>query len=287
MSTSPATPTRLEKRELVLAHSPDSDDAFMFYALATRKLRPRSIKFKHVLEDIEKLNQKAIEGVFDVTAISFGAYPFVAGHYCLLSTGASIADGYGPLLVASRLFPVEELKNKRVAVPGKLTTAFLLLKLLEPEVDTVVVPFDRILEAVREGAADAGLLIHEGQLTFDRLGLHRIVDLGRWWQQQQHLPLPLGAVAVRRDLPRELQLEVARLLHRSIEYAMEHREEAMSYALQFARDLDPALADKFVGMYVNEYSLDCGPIGREAVARLLELGYERGALPQRVEPEFL
>ena len=259
----------------------------MFYALATRKLRPRALRFKHVLEDIEKLNQQALEGAFEVTAISVGAYPYLAARYRLLSTGASIADGYGPLVVASHLFPPEELKQKKVAVPGKLTTAYLLLKLFEPDVETVVVPFDRILETVQERAADAGLLIHEGQLTYDRMGLHRIVDLGRWWQQQERLPLPLGAVAVRRDLPPELQLEVSKLLRRSIEYAMEHREEAMSYALHFARDLDPALADKFVGMYVNEYTLDCGPRGREAIARLLELGYQRGAIPVQVEAEFV
>lgn len=287
MTTSTSAGTRTEKRELVIAHSPDSDDAFIFYALATRKLRPRALKFKHVLEDIETLNRQAMERAFDVTAISIHAYPYLAGHYRLLSTGASIAEGYGPLVVASHLFAPEELRSKKVAVPGTLTTAYLVLKLFEPEVETLIVPFDRILEAVREGRADAGLIIHEGQLTYDRLGLHRILDLGRWWQQQEQLPLPLGVLAIRRDISRELQLEVAKLIRRSIEYAMEHREEAMSYAMHFARDMDHALADKFVGMYVNEYALDCGTRGRQAIARLLELGHQRGVIPMRAELDFV
>ena len=277
----------MEKRELVIAHSPDSDDAFMFYALATRKLRPRALKLRHVLEDIESLNRRAIEGVFEVTAISIAAYPHLSARYQMLSTGASVGDGYGPILVASRVFPPEEMKGKKVAVPGTLTTAYLALKLLEPEVETVVMPFDRILAAVKEGRADAGLVIHEGQLLYDRMGLHRILDLGRWWQQQENLPLPLGAVAVRRDLSHETKAEVARLIRRSIEYAMEHREEALSYALQFARDLDTPLADKFVGMYVNEFTLDLGPRGRQATARLLQLGHERGLLPRAAEVDFV
>jgi 1,4-dihydroxy-6-naphthoate synthase len=275
----------MDRRELVIAHSPDSDDAFMFYALATRKLRPRGMKLKHVLQDIESLNRQAREGVFEVTAISIAAYPYVAGRYRMLSTGASIGDGYGPLLVASHVFPVEELKKKKVAVPGTMTSAYLYLKLLEPEVETVVVPFDKILSYVKEGGADAGLIIHEGQLTFDRLGLHRILDLGRWWQQNERLPLPLGAVAVRRDLQPEACAEVNKAIRKSIEYAMEHREEALAYAMQFARDMDTPLADKFVGMYVNEYTLDLGARGREACQRFLYLGHERGLLP-KVEIDF-
>ncbi len=276
-----------ERKELVIAHSPDSDDAFMFYALATEKLRPNGLKLRHVLEDIESLNRKAHEGVFEVTAISIAAYPYLAERYQMMATGASIGDGYGPLVVASRLFPAEELKHKKVAVPGKLTTAFLSLKLFEPDIETIVVPFDQILDAVREGRADAGLIIHEGQLTFDRLGLHRILDLGRWWQQQEGLPLPLGAVVIRRDLAQELKREMAKLVYQSIEYALQHRDEALAYAMQFARDLDSPSADKFVGMYVNEFTLDMGDRGREATRRLLRLGHERGILPRHVDVDFV
>ena len=277
----------MEKRELVLAHSPDSDDAFMFYALATRKLRPRMLSFRHVLFDIETLNRHAMEGRFDLTAISYHAYPYFADRYQLLSTGSSMGDGYGPMVVSTRLFSAEELRGKKVAVPGLLTTAWLVLKLFQPEVEPVVVPFDRIFEAVREGRADAGLLIHEGQLTYDREEMHRIVDLGRWWQQQQGLPLPLGGLAVARHLPPEVKKEVARLIRRSIEYALDHREEALTYAMQFAREMDQSLTDKFVGMYVNEYTLDCGARGRQAIERLLDLGYRSGTIPNKVELDFL
>ncbi len=277
----------MEKRELVLAHSPDSDDAFMFYALATRKLRPRMLSFRHVLFDIETLNRHALEGKFDLTAISYHAYPYFADRYQLLSTGSSMGDGYGPMVVSTRLFSADELRCKKVAVPGLLTTAWLVLKLFQPEVEPVVAPFDRIFEAVREGRADAGLLIHEGQLTYDREEMHRIVDLGRWWQQQQGLPLPLGGLAVSRHLPPEVKKEAARLVRRSIEYAMDHREEALAYAMQFAREMDQSLADKFVGMYVNEYTLDCGARGRQAIERLLDLGYRSGTIPNKVELDFL
>lgn len=277
----------MEKHELVLAHSPDSDDAFMFYALATRKLRSPTLDFRHVLLDIETLNRHAMEGKFELTAISYHAYPYLADRYRLLSTGSSMGDGYGPIVVSTRFFSPEELKGKTVAVPGLLTTAWLALKLFEPEVTPLVVPFDRIFEAVREGRAEAGLVIHEGQLTYDREGLHRIVDLGRWWHQQQGLPLPLGGLAVARHVPAELQKEAARMVHDSIQYALEHREEALSYAMQFAREMDQPLADKFVGMYVNEYTLDCGDRGRQAVERLLSLGYQTGAIPNKVELDFL
>jgi len=277
----------MEKRELVLAHSPDSDDAFMFYGLATRKLRSRLVTLKHVLHDIETLNRNALEGKFDVTAISYHAYPFLAGQYRLMATGSSMGDGYGPILVSPRLFAPEEVKGKKIAVPGLMTTAFLALKLFEPDIDPVVVPFDRIIEATREGRADAGLLIHEGQLTYDREGLHRIADLGRWWRQKHDLPLPLGALVISRKLPCEIQSEVSKLVRRSVQYAMDHREEALSYAMQFARDMDAALADKFVGMYVNDYTLDCGERGRRAIELLLRLGHESGAIPNRVELDFL
>lgn len=277
----------MEKRELLLAHSPDSDDAFMFYGLATRKLRSRLISFRHQLHDIETLNRAALEGKFDVTAISFHAYPYIADRYRLLSTGSSMGDGYGPMVISSHLFPIEELKGKKIAVPGLLTTAWLVLKLFQPEVEPLVVPFDRIIEAVRDGQADAGLLIHEGQLTYDREGLHRIVDLGRWWHQQQGLPLPLGGLVVARQLPPEIQKEAAKLVRRSIEYAMDHREEALAYSMQFARDMDQALTDKFVGMYVNEYTLDCGERGRQAIERLLSFGYQTGTIPNTVELDLL
>ena len=277
----------MEQRDLLLAHSPDADDAFMFYALATRKLKSPMLNFRHVLLDIETLNRQAREGKFDLTAISFHNYPYVADRYRLLSVGSSMGDGYGPLLVSPRMFSVEELKGKKVAVPGLLTTAWLVLKLLQPEVEPVVVPFDRVFEALRQGNAQAGLLIHEGQLTYDRQGLHRIADLGRWWHQQQGLPLPLGAMAVARHLPLDVQQEAAALVRRSVQYALEHREEALSYAMQFARDMDQPLVDKFVGMYVNEYTLECGARGRQAIERLLALGYQAGAIPNKVELDLL
>jgi len=277
----------MEKRELVLAHSPDSDDAFMFYALATRKLRPRLLTFKHVLSDIETLNRQALEGQNDVTAISYHAYPYLADRYQLMTVGSSMGDGYGPSVVALRPFSQEELKGKTVAVPGLLTTAFLVLKLFEPDFNPLVVPFDKIFEVVREGKADAGLLIHEGQLTFDREQMHRVVDLGRWWYQQHSLPLPLGGLVILRDLPPEVQKEAAKLIRKSVEYAMENREEALSYALQFARDMDQALADKFVGMYVNEYTLDCGERGRKAIELLLQMGYDAGIIPKKVPLDFI
>jgi 1,4-dihydroxy-6-naphthoate synthase len=259
----------------------------MFYALATRKLRPRGLKLTHHLEDIQTLNRKAGEGVYEITAISIAAYPYVQDRYRMFSTGGSIGDGYGPLVVAARPCTVEELKGKRIAVPGELTSAYLALRLLEPEFEPKVVPFDRILDAVKNGEADAGLIIHEGQLTFDRVGLHRVVDLGRWWQQQEKLPLPMGAVAVRRDMAPEMQEEMQKLIRRSVEYAMEHREEALSYALQFSRDLDQPLADKFVGMWVNELTLDMGDRGREGVRRMLQLGHERGLIPAVGDIDFV
>jgi 1,4-dihydroxy-6-naphthoate synthase len=277
----------MDRRELVIAHSPDSDDAFMFYALATRKLRPRGLKLTHHLEDIQALNRKARDGVYEITAISIAAYPYVQDRYRMFSTGGSIGDGYGPIVVAARPCSVDELKGKRIAIPGELTSAYLALRLLEPEFEPVVVAFDRILETVKNGDADAGLIIHEGQLMFDRMGLHRVVDLGRWWQQTEKLPLPMGAVAVRRDLAAELQEEMQTMVRRSVEYAMEHREEALAYALQFGRDLDQPLADKFVGMWVNQLTLDMGDRGREGVRRMLQLGHERGFIPEVGQIDFV
>jgi len=273
-------------REITVAHSPDSDDAFMFYGLATNKVRRPGLRFTHTLCDIETLNRKAMEAVYDVTAISFHAYPYVQDHYALLSCGGSVGDGYGPMVVAQRAYSVADIKRKRIAVPGTLTTAFLVLNLFAPGIETEVVPFDQILPQVLEGKFDAGLIIHEGQLTYDKSGLHRVVDLGKWWQKVTGLPLPLGGNAIRRSLGPEVMSQVASTLRESIQYALDHRDEALAYAMQFARDLDPQLADKFVGMYVNERTLDYGPDGREAVRRLLEMGHKAGIIRPLAKVEF-
>ena len=273
-------------REITVAHSPDSDDAFMFYGLATNKVRVPGLRFTHTLCDIETLNRKAMEGVYDVTAISFHAYPYIQDNYALLPSGGSVGDGYGPMIVANRAYSLSEIKTKRIAVPGTMTTAYLVLKLFAPGIETDVVPFDHILPQVVEGKHEAGLIIHEGQLTYDKSGLHRIVDLGRWWQKVTGLPLPLGGNAIRRSLGPQLMSQVATALRESIQYALDHREEALQYAMQFARDLDPQLADKFVGMYVNERTLDYGPDGREAVRRLLDMGHKAGIIPQKSSVEF-
>jgi 1,4-dihydroxy-6-naphthoate synthase len=265
-------------REITVAHSPDSDDAFMFYGLATNKVRAAGLRFTHTLCDIETLNQKARKGVYDVSAISFHAYPYVQDQYALMSCGGSVGEGYGPMIVSPRAYSTSEIKTKRIAVPGTLTTAYLALQLFAPGVETEVVPFDQIIPQVLEGKYEAGLIIHEGQLTYDKSGLHRIVDLGRWWQKVTGLPLPLGGNAIRRALGPELTSAVSAALRQSIQYALDHREEALSYAMQFARDLDTQSADKFIGMYVNERTLDYGPDGREAVRRLLDLGHKAGII---------
>jgi 1,4-dihydroxy-6-naphthoate synthase len=274
-------------REITTAHSPDSDDAFMFYGLATKKVRSQSVSFKHVLSDIETLNQKARTGEYDLTAISYHAYPYVADKYALMASGSSIGDGYGPMIVALKPMDLEELKGKRVAIPGKLTTAYLAAKIVEPDFIEVVVPFDKILEAVQQNAADAGLIIHEAQLTYARAGFHRILDLGKWWKTKYQLPLPLGANALLRSLPRETQSECCRMMRESIQYALDNHDEALSYALQFARDMDTRLAEKFVGMYVNHYTVDCGEVVPKAAQKLLDLGYEAGLIPKRIEVEFV
>ena len=265
-------------RDIKVAHSPDSDDAFMFYGLATHKVRTPGLRFTHTLCDIETLNQKAREGVYDVTAISFHAYPYVQDKYALMACGGSVGEGYGPMVVSPRPFTTSEIKGKRIAVPGTLTTAYLALQLFAPGIETEVVPFDQIIPQVLEGKYEAGLIIHEGQLTYDKSGLHRIVDLGRWWQKVTGLPLPLGGNTIRRELGPQLMSTVTAALRESIQYGLEHREEALSYAMQFARDLDTASADKFVGMYVNERTLDYGSDGREAVRRLLDMGHKAGVI---------
>jgi 1,4-dihydroxy-6-naphthoate synthase len=274
-------------REITVAHSPDSDDAFMFYGLATNKVRVPGLRFTHTLCDIETLNQKAKEGVYDVTAISFHAFPYIQDKYALLPSGGSVGEGYGPMIVATRAFSQSEIKRKRIAVPGKLTTAYLALQLFSPGIDTEVVPFDQIIPEVLEGKHEAGLIIHEGQLSYSKAGLHRIVDLGKWWQKMTGLPLPLGGNAIRRQLGPELMLQVGTALRDSIQYALDHREEALAYAMQFARDLDPQLADKFVGMYVNERTIDYGSDGREAVRRLLDMGHKAGIIPHPAKVEFV
>jgi 1,4-dihydroxy-6-naphthoate synthase len=273
--------------EIVSAHSPDSDDAFMFYGLATKKVRSSKVSFRHVLEDIETLNRKAVEGMYELSAISFHAYPYVADKYVLMASGSSIGDGYGPMLVAARPMEPEDIAGKRIAVPGKLTTAYLALRLFQPDFEAVVTPFDKILAAVRERSVDAGLIIHEAQLTYDREGFHRIRDLGRWWKATYGLPLPLGGNVLLRSLAPDIQSECCRLMRESIQYALDNREEALSYALQFARDMDPSLAEKFVGMYVNHYTLDAGEVVPAAVQKLLDMGYEAGLIPRRVQAEFV
>jgi 1,4-dihydroxy-6-naphthoate synthase len=277
--------TATATREITIAHSPDSDDAFMFYGLATNKVQVPGLRFSHTLCDIQTLNQRAMQGedgVYDVTAVSFHAYPYIQDHYALMTCGGSVGEGYGPMVAASKAFNTDEIGTKTVAVPGKLTTAYLALQLFAPGIETEVVPFDQIIPAVLEGKYEAGLIIHEGQLTYDRSGLHRIVDLGRWWMQTTGLPLPLGGNAIRRSLGRELISTVSSALRDSIQYALDHREEALAYAMQFARDLDPNMADKFVGMYVNERTLDYGSDGKEAIRRLLNMGHRAGII--RIEP---
>ncbi len=276
-------------REISIAHSPDSDDAFMFYGLATNKVAVRGLKFVHTLCDIQTLNQRAMEpeGQYDVTAISMHAYPYVQQQYALMPTGGSVGDGYGPMIVARRSYDLNGIKKIRIAVPGTLTTAYLVLKLFAPEVETVVVPFDQIIPQVLEGKHEAGLIIHEGQLTFAKSGLFRVLDLGKWWQETQGLPLPLGGNVIRRQLGPELINTVAGAVRDSIQYALDHREEALEYAMQFARDLEPQLADKFVGMYVNERTLDFGDDGREAVCRLLDMGHKAGIIPLPSKIDFV
>ncbi len=274
-------------QEIVSAHSPDSDDAFMFYGLATRKIRSPKVTFRHVLEDIESLNRKAVEGLYDLSAISYHAYPYVADKYVLMASGSSIGDGYGPMLIAAHPMEPEDIKGKRIAVPGKLTSAYLALKIIEADFEPVVTPFDKIPEAVEEGAAELGLIIHEAQLTYSRKGFHKVLDLGRWWKTKYDLPLPLGGNVLLRSLSPEIQSECCRMMRESIQYALDNREEALSYALQFARDMDTRLADKFVGMYVNHYTLDCGDVIPVAAQKLLDLGYEAGLIPHRVTVEFV
>ncbi len=276
----------MSDREIIIAHSPDSDDAFMFYALATNKLKTSGLKFHHVLSDIESLNKVALSGKYEVTAVSFHAFPYLADKYLLLNSGASMGDRYGPMVVSELPLTPKQLKGKVIAVPGTMTTAFLVLKLFESRFTPLVVPFDAVFETVKKGKAEAGLIIHEGQLTYAKEGLHKVVDLGEWWYKGTGLPLPLGGNVIRRDLGKTLIDRVARHTRQSIQYSLENREEALNYAMQFARDLDADLADKFVGMYVNQRTLGYGPQEREALQLLLDMGFQKKVIDRAVEIEF-
>jgi len=303
--------------KLRLGHSPDPDDAFMFYGLARDKFSTGPYRFEHILQDIQTLNDRAMKGELEVTAISIHAYPYVADKYALTSCGSSMGDKYGPMVVAREPMSLEQLKGKTIAIPGELTTAFLALQLcigraepavgsrpqavaekatnlplpaarcLLPAFSYLLVPFDQILQYVRDGQADAGLIIHEGQLTYQSSGLHRVVDLGVWWHEKTGLPLPLGGNCIRKDLGPVVCQEVTDIIKQSIQYSLDHRAEAVEYALQFGRDLDRNLADQFVGMYVNDWTLDYGPRGREAIKRLLEEGSKAGLVPAIQSIDFV
>ncbi len=289
MTPAPTLPRSAEEvREISIAHSPDSDDAFMFYGLATNKVRVPGYKFSHVLCDIETLNHKALhESFYDVTAISFHAYPYLQDKYALMACGGSVGENYGPMIVAPQRYTLDEIKRIKIAVPGTLTTAYLSLKLFAPEIETEVVPFDEIIPRVLAGKYQAGLIIHEGQLTYGTSGLNKILDLGVWWREQTGMPLPLGGNAVKRSLGPEAMRVATKAVRDSIRHGLENREPALQYAMQFARDLDPALADRFVGMYVNERTVDYGADGRMAIAKLLAMGHERGIIPKVAQLDFI
>src|SRR4051794_32170881 len=277
----------MTKQRINVGHSPDPDDAFMFYALAHDKIDTGTLEFHHELQDIETLNRRALKGELEVTAISLHAYAYLLDRYALLPSGCSMGDRYGPMVVARKPLTVGDLAGVKIAVPGTMTTAFLTLKLLCKDFAYEVLPFDEILGAVEAGKYDAGLIIHEGQLTFQNQGLRLIVDLGVWWQEKTGLPLPLGGNVVRRDLGAATIRDISRLLKESIQYALDHRQDALQYALQYARDMDVKLADQFVGMYVNDWTLDYGPRGRQAVRRLLDEGHRAGVIPNPVAVEFV
>ena len=282
------TATAAASHVVRVGHSPDSDDAFMFYALTHDKVDTRGLKFVHQLEDIETLNGRALKGELEVSAVSIHAFAYLADKYALLASGSSMGDNYGPTIITREPMTLADLKGKPIAVPGKLTTAYLTLQLLlGKDVPHVIMPFDQILPAVAEGNVAAGLIIHEGQLYYGEKGLHKVIDLGQWWLGETGLPLPLGGNVVRKDLGDEQVQQIAAMLKASIQYALDNRQEALDYALKYARDLDPALADRFVGMYVNEWTVDYGPRGREAVRLLLDRAAEAGIIPSKVNVEFV
>src|SRR5262245_55921574 len=275
------------KKDIHVAHSPDSDDAFMFYALASRKFDTGDLNYVHTLSDIETLNRQAMKGEYEVSAVSFHAYAYMSDKYALLSCGASMGKNYGPIVVSAKPLPPKSLAKTTVAIPGTLTTAFLALRLLEPAIQHKVVPFDEILDEVQKGKSDAGLLIHEGQLTYRDMGLYKVVDLGEWWLEQTDLPLPLGGNVIRRDLGKRMMSRVAQDIRKSIQYGLDHREEAMAYAHQFARGLDTQRIDRFIGMYVNDLTLDYGSEGKKAVKKLLSEAFKKKIIPARVALEFV
>lgn len=279
-------PHQAPSRVIRVAHSPDSDDAFMFYALASGAIDTEGLTYVHELQDIETLNQRALAGELEVSAVSIHAYAYLADRYALLPHGSSMGDCYGPRLVAAREMSREEVRGQRIGVPGKMTTAYLTLRLYEPDFEPVVIPFDRIEDAVVAGEVELGLLIHEGQLTYSERGLHLVADMGEWWFQETGLPLPLGGNVVRKDLGEPLVRQISRHLHASIAYALEHRTAALDHAMGFARGLDRDSADRFVSMYVNDWTLDYGPRGRQAVNELLERGTRAGIIDHTVQVEF-
>jgi len=289
VSTQPSgVPSPDSPLEISIAHSPDSDDAFMFYGLATNKIRVPGYRFTHTLSDIETLNRRAQEEAFyDVTAVSFHAYPYIQQNYTLMGCGGSVGEGYGPMVVSRQMLAAEDLDRIRIAVPGTLTTAYLALKIFNPALETATVPFDRIIPEILAGNFDAGLIIHEGQLTYSTSGLYRVLDLGVWWRETTGLVLPLGGNAIRRSLGPESQRIITKAVRDSIQHALDHREPALEYAMQFARDLDARLANRFVSMYVNDRTLDYGADGRQAIRKLLELGYERGIIPIAPQVDFV
>jgi 1,4-dihydroxy-6-naphthoate synthase len=278
--------TLAETRTITVAHSPDSDDAFMFYGLATNKLDTGSLSFTHVLKDIQTLNEEAFRGTYDVTAVSFHAYAYIADKYLLLPHGASIGDNYGPILVSREPAKAADISTLKIAVPGTLTSAFLALRIFNADFKYEVVPFDKIIDAVKSGQCDAGLLIHEGQLFYESIGLHKVLDLGEWWHERTGLPLPMGGNVIRRELGPEIIRQVSHCLSESIRYSLANRDDALAYAMQFARDMDTDLADRFVAMWVNDLTLDYTDRGREAVQRMLMEGFERGIIPNRPTVEF-
>ncbi|HKG22525.1 MAG TPA: MqnA/MqnD/SBP family protein [Blastocatellia bacterium] len=276
----------MDKREITLGHSPDPDDAFMFYALATDKIDTEGLDFRHIIEDIETLNKRAMNAELDVTAVSIHAYAYVLDQYALLTSGASMGDNYGPLVIAREPASIEQLSAATIAIPGEMTTAYLALRLRLGNPKTVVIPFDQIMDAVARGDVEAGLLIHEGQLTYGARGFHKIVDLGEWWKEETGLPLPLGGNAIKKSLGPEMIEKVSRLLRESIEYGLTHRSDAVRHSMAYGRGMEQALTDQFVGMYVNDYTIDYGEKGREAVALLLKRAHEAGIIPRPVELEF-
>ena len=277
----------MSKQTICIAHSPDSDDAFMFYALAKDKIDTGEFEFIHKLDDIESLNQAALEGKYEMTAVSIHAYAYLHERYAMLSCGASMGEGYGPILVSSVPFSSDKLSERTIGVPGERTSALLALKLFQPDFEYRVIPFDQIIPAVQRQEVDAGLVIHEGQLTYLGDGLHKVLDVGEWWLETTGLPLPLGGNVIRRDLGEETIRQVSRLIKESIQYGLSHREEALAHALAFGRGLDSGQADEFVGMYVNERTLDYGEDGKEAVQLLLDRGHEAGIIPHRVAVDFI